>query len=66
MKLDAEQTHKLIRAHWKIESGLHYVLDNAYHEDTSRLREKILATKMNILRQFTLNIQNCTMVIGTL
>lgn len=55
-KLDAEEAHNLIRAHWKIESGLHYILDDAYNEDRSRLREKNLAMNMNILRQFTLNI----------
>jgi predicted transposase YbfD/YdcC len=37
-KLDAETFARLVRGHWGIENGLHWVLDVVFHDDLARLR----------------------------
>ena len=43
---------RLVRGHWTIENGLHYVRDTAYDEDRSRVRTKngprVMATLRNL------------------
>ena len=47
---------RLIRQHWGVENGLHWVLDMAFREDEARHRAKNTAQNMTTLRHFALNI----------
>ena len=42
---------KSIRAHWQIENNLHWVLDVAYREDQSRIRDENSAMNIPWLRK---------------
>jgi predicted transposase YbfD/YdcC len=52
----AERTGTLIRAHWGVESKLHWVLDIAFREDDARHRAHNTAKNLATLRHFALNI----------
>jgi len=57
--LDATNPHYLgqvIRAHWGVENGLHWVLDYAFDEDSQRMRRGNSAANMAIIRHLTLNL----------
>jgi predicted transposase YbfD/YdcC len=41
----------LIRGHWGIENGLHWVLDVVFHEDQSRIREGHAGENLGLLRR---------------
>lgn len=56
LKPDAVKMGKLIRAHWGIENSLHWVLDMAFDEDQSRVREGNAAENMAIIRRLVLNL----------
>ena len=45
-----------IRSHWGIENGLHWVLDVAFREDASRVRERNAARNLALLRKIALNL----------
>jgi predicted transposase YbfD/YdcC len=45
-----------IRNHWRIENGLHWVLDVTFREDTSRVRERNAARNLALLRKVALNL----------
>lgn len=45
-----------IRRHWMIENGLHWVLDVGFNEDASRVRERIAARNLALLRRIALNL----------
>ncbi len=57
---------RFIRGHWSIETGLHWVLDVAFHEDHLRHRAKNTAQNMTTLRHFAINIikQDKTRKVG--
>ena len=44
------------RSHWGIENGLHWVLDIAFREDTSRIRTDHAPANMAVLRHIALNL----------
>ena len=44
-----------IRRHWTIENRLHWVLDVTFREDDSRVRDRIAARNLAILRKIALN-----------
>ena len=44
------------RAHWKVENGLHWVLDVAFREDESRVRQGDGAENLSVLRRMALNL----------
>lgn len=44
------------RTHWRIENSLHWVLDIAFAEDTSRARRDHSAENLNIVRHIAFNI----------
>ena len=44
-----------IRAHWRLEGSLHWVLDVAFNEDQSRIRIGYAAENMNTIRKIALN-----------
>ena len=54
MKLSAKEMAKLKRDHWKIEAGLHHVLDDVFREDRSTAtRSKF---NLSVIRKFAYNI----------
>ena len=57
--LDATDPQKLghiVRAHWSIENNLHWVLDQAFDEDSHRARIGYSAANMSIIRHIALNL----------
>jgi predicted transposase YbfD/YdcC len=54
--LTAAQATHAIRAHWRIENALHWVLDVTFREDLSRLRIGYGAENMALVRHFALNL----------
>ena len=55
-KCNAEQAGRIIRGHWSIENGLHYVLDVSFNEDQSRVRKGHGAENLSRLRRLTANL----------
>ena len=53
---DARQILAAKRAHWGIENSLHWVLDVAFREDDSRVRQGNADQNMAILRHMALNL----------
>ena len=53
---DAAHLARVIRSHWGIENRLHWVLDVAFHEDRSRVRDGHAPENLAILRHFALNL----------
>ena len=54
MKLSAKEMARLKRNHWKIEPGLHHVLDDVFREDRSTAtRSKF---NLSVIRKFAYNI----------
>ena len=45
-----------IRRHWTIENGLHWVPDVTFREDDSRVRDRIAARNLAILRKIAVNL----------
>jgi predicted transposase YbfD/YdcC len=55
-KLPPEALAAAIRNHWRIENGLHWVLDVGFREDASRVRERNAARNLALLRKIALNL----------
>lgn len=53
-KLAAERAGALVRGHWGIENGLHWVLDMVFDEDHSRIRDRRAAQNFALLRKLAL------------
>ncbi len=45
-----------IRNHWRIENGLHWVLDVGFREDASRVRDRNAVRNLALLRKIALNL----------
>ena len=56
LESDAQRLLAIIRAHWDIENGLHWVLDIAFREDESRVRKGHGPQNFAILRHIALNL----------
>ena len=56
LECDAEKVLHAVRTHWHIENSLHWVLDVAFREDESRIRNKHSAENMVVLRHIALNL----------
>src|SRR3982751_5516074 len=54
-RLPPERLAAAIRNHWKVENGLHWVLDVVFREDASRVRERTAARNLALLRKIALN-----------
>ncbi len=63
---DAQRILGLVRGHWGIENGLHWVLDIAFREDESRARTGHAAENLAILRHLAVNLlkQETTLKVG--
>jgi predicted transposase YbfD/YdcC len=53
---DAERLGRVVRSHWGIENRLHWVLDLAFHEDSSRVRADHAPENLAIIRHLALNL----------
>ena len=53
---EAKTILKAKRSHWKIENQLHWVLDIAFREDESRVRQDNAAENLAVLRHMALNL----------
>lgn len=53
---DAKTFGYAARGHWGIENGLHWILDVAFKEDDSRIRNGHAPTNLSIIRHFALNL----------
>src|SRR3954454_8679605 len=55
-RLPPEALAAAIRSHWRVENGLHWVLDVVFREDASRVRERNAARNLALLRKIALNL----------
>jgi predicted transposase YbfD/YdcC len=55
-KPSAERMQQAVRAHWKVENSLHWVLDMQMREDESRIRTDHAPANMAVLRHIALNV----------
>jgi predicted transposase YbfD/YdcC len=55
-KLPPEALAVAIRNHWRVENGLHWILDVTFREDASRVRERNAARNLALLRKIALNL----------
>lgn len=53
---DVEKIAAAIRAHWRIENSLHWVLDIAFYEDQCRIRMGYAAENLATIRKLALNV----------
>ena len=55
-KPSAERFGRIVRSHWTIENGLHWVLDVSMDEDQARNRKGNGAACLGVVRRLALNI----------
>ena len=53
---NADRMNTIIRQHWGVENGLHWVLDVTFNDDQSRIRKGNAPQNMAILKKTALNI----------
>ena len=55
-ELDPARLGRAVRNHWRVENGLHWVLDVVFGEDDSRVRERRAARNLACLRRIALRL----------
>jgi predicted transposase YbfD/YdcC len=55
-RLPPERLAAAIRSHWRVENGLHWILDVGFREDASRVRERNAARNLAPLRKIAFNL----------
>jgi predicted transposase YbfD/YdcC len=53
---DAGHAARAVRRHWQIENNLHWVLDNVFSEDKSRVRQNNAGENLAYIRKIVLNV----------
>lgn len=53
---DAQRLNRIVRSHWGVENRLHWALDLAFHEDSSRVRADHAPENLAIIRHLALNL----------
>lgn len=53
---DPKRLGNIVRAHWGVENNLHWVLDQAFDEDSHRARAGHSAANMAVMRHIALNL----------
>lgn len=53
---DPQLLNRVIRTHWEIENQVHWVLDVAFREDDSRIRQEHAAENLAVIRHIALNL----------
>ena len=53
---DCEALARVIRTHWGVENGLHWVLDVAFAEDRRPIRDKTAAQNWGLVQRMALNL----------
>lgn len=53
---DCERLGRVIRTHWGVENGLHWVLDVAFAEDKSRIRDVTAQRNWGLVQRMALNL----------
>jgi predicted transposase YbfD/YdcC len=61
----AKEFAELIRGHWQIENGLHWLLDVAFREDESRTRDANAGANLAMLRRVALSLLKNAAVRGS-
>ena len=56
LEADARRLMEVVRCHWHIENGMHWVLDVAFSEDASRIRKDHAPENMATVRRLALNL----------
>jgi len=56
MEAGAEKIARAVRSHWGIENSLHWILDVAFNEDSSRKRTGNVAENFSIICRIALNL----------
>jgi predicted transposase YbfD/YdcC len=56
LKGDARQLLEATRTHWEIENCVHWVLDIAFDEDNSRVRQSNAPQNFAVVRHIALNL----------
>lgn len=55
-KQSPEDLAQAIRKHWQIENNLHWVLDVTFSEDQCRVRDRVAAQNLALLRKIAINL----------
>jgi predicted transposase YbfD/YdcC len=56
LKAGAKTLGRLVRGHWGIENGLHWVLDTAFGEDGNRTREGHAGANLGLIRRVAVSL----------
>jgi predicted transposase YbfD/YdcC len=56
LSAEAKRLGEVVRGHWSVENGLHWVLDMAFAEDRSRARKDNAQENLALLRRWTLSL----------